>query len=166
MKSQYTTESFSGANALLCQRSILKERIHSSYLGIVGCLRRAKECLFWPNMTGDIRDNISACYVCRTYEIANQRGTLMSHDIPDRLWGNIGTDLFSSNGKDNLVTVDYYSNFWELDYLADTGAQTIIGKLKAHCARHGIPDTIVSDNGRSTLAMLSPGSENHVTSHT
>ena len=45
------------------------------------------------------------------------------------------------------MTVDYYSDFWEVDYLADTGAQTIIGKLKAHCARHGIPDTIVSDNG-------------------
>ena len=61
--------------------------------------------------------------------------------------GEIGTDLFSNNGKDYLVTVDYYSNFWEVDYLPDTGAQTIIGKLKAHCARHGIPDTIVSDNG-------------------
>ena len=129
------------------QRSILKERIHSSHLGIDGCLRRAKECLFWPNMTGDIRDYISACDVCRTYETANQRETLMSHDIPDRPWAKIGTDLFSNNGKDYLVTDDYYSNFWEVDYFADTGAQTIIGKLKAHCARHGIPDTIVSDNG-------------------
>ena len=129
------------------QRSILKERIHSSHLGIDGCLRRAKECLFWPNMTGYIRDYISACDVCRTYETANQRETLMSHDIPDRPLAKIGTDLFSNNGKDYLVTVDYYINFWEVDYLADTGAQTIIGKLKAHCARHGIPDTVVSDNG-------------------
>ena len=63
------------------QRSILKKRIHSSHLGIDGCLRRAKECLFWPNMTGDIRDYISACDVCRTHETANQRETLMSHDI-------------------------------------------------------------------------------------
>ncbi len=30
-----------------------------------------------------------------------------------------------------------------VDYLADAGGQTIIGKLKAHCARYGIPDTIV-----------------------
>ena len=28
------------------QRSILKEKLHSSHLGVDGCLRRAKECLF------------------------------------------------------------------------------------------------------------------------
>ena len=83
-------------------------------------------------MTGDIRDYISACDVYRTYETANQWEALMIHDIPDRPWANIGTGLISNNGKGNLVTVDYYSNFWEVDYLADTGAQTIIGKLKAH----------------------------------
>ena len=53
------------------QRSILKEKIHSSHLGIDGCLRRAKECLLWPNMTGDIRYYISVRDVCRTYETAN-----------------------------------------------------------------------------------------------
>ena len=37
-------------------------------------------------MTGDIRYYISVRDVCRTYETANQRETLMSHDIPDRPW--------------------------------------------------------------------------------
>ena len=68
----------------------------------------------------------------------------MSHNIPDLPWAKMGTHLFSYNGKDYLVTVDYYSIFWEVDYLADTGGQTIIGKLKADCARHGIPDTVMS----------------------
>ena len=48
------------------QRSVLKEKIHSSHLGIDGCLRRAKECLFWPNMTSEIREYISTCSICRT----------------------------------------------------------------------------------------------------
>ena len=89
-------------------------------------------------MTGYTRYYKTAFEVYRTYETANQRETLMSHDVPDRPWAKIGTCLFSNNGKDYHVTVDYYSN---------TGAQTTIGKLKVHCARHGIPDTIVSDNG-------------------
>ena len=40
------------------QRSVVKEKIHSSHLGLDGCLRRAKECLFWPNMTSEIRGYI------------------------------------------------------------------------------------------------------------
>ena len=122
--------------------------------------------LCFYDQTRDIRYYISACDVCRTYETANQRETLMSHDIPDRPWAKIGEDLFSNNGNDYLVTVDFYSNFLEVDYLADTGAQTIIGKLKAHCARHGIPDTIVTDNGLQYSCHASPDSVNHGTSHT
>ena len=129
------------------QRSVLKEKIHSSHLGIDGCLRRAKECLFWPNMTSDIREYISTCSICRTYESANQRETLMSHDIPDRPWAKVGTDLFAKDGRDYLITVDYYSNFWEVDLLPSTESTMMINKLKNHFARYGIPDTIVSDGG-------------------
>jgi hypothetical protein len=34
--------------------------------------------------------------------------------------------------KDYLITTDYRSNFWEIDYLPDTKAKTIITKVKAH----------------------------------
>lgn len=64
-----------------------------------------------------------------------------------RPWAKVGTDLFSFHGKDYLITVDYYSNFWEVDYLPDTTSVTVIRKLKAHFARQGIPDIVVSDNG-------------------
>jgi hypothetical protein len=62
-------------------------------------------------------------------------------------WEKLGTDLFSLDDKDYLVTVDYYSNFWEIDKLCDTRSKTVISKLKAHFARCGIPDQVVSDNG-------------------
>ena len=39
-----------------------------------------------------------------------------------------------------MITVDYYSNFWEIDRLEDTSSKTVIKKLKQHFARHGIPD--------------------------
>uniref|UniRef100_A0A1A8J489 Integrase catalytic domain-containing protein n=1 Tax=Nothobranchius kuhntae TaxID=321403 RepID=A0A1A8J489_NOTKU len=42
---------------------------------------------------------------------------------------------------------DYYSNFWEIDYLPDTKSSTVIRKLKAHFARQGIPNIVFSDNG-------------------
>ena len=51
----------------MSERATLKVKIHSSHLGIDGCLRRAKESIFWPNMAQEIRDFISKCHVCRTY---------------------------------------------------------------------------------------------------
>jgi transposase InsO family protein len=49
--------------------------------------------------------------------------------------------------KNYLVTVDYYSIFWEIDYVENTLSSTIINKLRSHFSRHGIPDIVFSDNG-------------------
>ena len=131
------------------QRNILKERLHSSHLGAEGCCRRARECLYWPGMNSEIKDLVAKCSVCRMYEKANSAEPLMSHELPDRPWAKIGVDLFQSetDGKDYLCTVDYYSNFWEIDYLSTVTSQVVIKKLKSHFARYGIPDQVVSDNG-------------------
>ena len=71
----------------------------------------------------------------------------MSHEVPSRSWEKIATDVFTLDGKYYLVTIDYYSNFWEVDRLPNTKASTTILKLKSHFARYGIPDQVISDNG-------------------
>ena len=128
-------------------RQTLKERVHSSHLGIEGCLRRARECLFWPNMNADLKEYISACSICRSHETSQQRETLMPHDVPDRPWAKVGTDLFSISDTNYLIVVDYCSNFWEVDMLDNTDSVSVIKKMKTHFARYGIPDQVVSDNG-------------------
>ena len=49
--------------------------------------------------------------------------------------------------KTYLVTSDYYSDFFELDHLRSPSSVCVIRKLKAHFARHGIPEQLVTDNG-------------------
>ena len=68
--------------------------------------------------------------------------------IPTRPWEKIAVDLFQLNGRDYMVTVDYYSSFFEVDSLTTKTAVEVIRKLKAHLARHGIPDQVISDNGQ------------------
>ena len=70
----------------------------------------------------------------------------MPHDLPERPWEKVGIDLFTLQNHDYFITVDYFSNFWEIDRLEDTQSTTIIRKLKSHFARFGIPSTLVSDN--------------------
>ena len=131
----------------LSMRAEMKEKLHSSHVGIEACLRRARECLYWPNMSAEVKDYISKCSVCANYGTSQPKEPLMSHDIPDRPWQTIGVDLLTLNGVDYVVTSDYFSNFWEIDRLHSTDASTVIRKLKSHFARYGTPETVVTDNG-------------------
>ncbi|XP_051782584.1 uncharacterized protein K02A2.6-like [Erpetoichthys calabaricus] len=128
-------------------RSDTIQRVHSAHLGIEGCLRRARECLYWPGMNAQIKGYIEKCDLCRTLGVKQQKESLYPHELPERPWSKVGTDLFVFNNRDYLITVDYFSNFWELDYFQDTKSSTVINKLKAHFARQGIPDIVFSDNG-------------------
>ena len=76
-------------------RADMLQKIHTSHLGIDGCLRRARECLFWPHMSYDIKQFIASCDICRTFETSQQKETLMSHELPSRPWEKVGTDLFT-----------------------------------------------------------------------
>ena len=128
-------------------RSEMKQLLHSTHSGIDACLKRARECLYWPGMTGDIKQYISACEICQSYQSSNQPESLQSHELPSRQWEKIGVDLFELEGKDYMVTVDYLSNYWERDRLENTKASTVVRKLKAHFARYGSPCVLISDNG-------------------
>ena len=128
-------------------RKQIKSKLHSSHMGTESCLRRAREHVFWPGMSAEIKREVEKCEICRTFEASQQKETLMPHEAPMRPWQKVGTDLFEFKNKSYLVTVDYFSNFWEVDKLPDTKARTVILKLKNHFARYGCPDEVVSDNG-------------------
>lgn len=48
--------------------------------------------------------------------------------------------------------MDYYSQFFEVDFLKDLTSLTILSKLKSHFARYGLPENIYSDNGRQLVS--------------
>lgn len=125
----------------------IMDRLHSSHIGIQGCLRRAREAVYWPKMYTDIEQYIQKCDTCRELSMHQQKETLHSHEIPSRPWEVIGVDLCECNGENYLITVDYLSNFFEVDRLCSTSAKGVVPKLKKHMARYGIPDKVVSDNG-------------------
>ena len=76
-----------------------------------------------------------------------QKEPMIPHPVPSRPWQTIAADLFEFQGKEYLVTTDYYSNFFEVDELDTQTLKEVIEKLKCQMARHGIPDQLRSDNG-------------------
>jgi len=128
-------------------RATMLQRIHSSHQGPEACVRRARDVIFWPGMANEIRHLASQCSTCNEYTAKQQKEPLMSPVVPTAPWSMVAQDLFTFAGKAYLITVDYYSDFWELDAVSDTSSETIIECTKVHFARYGIPEKVVTDNG-------------------
>ena len=123
-------------------------KIHASHIGVQGCLRRAREVLYWPGMSKEVEEYVATCETCSSFSLEQGKEPLISHEIPSRPWEKIAVDLFDFDSRDFMVTVDYYSSFFEVDRLTRKTAEEIVKKLKAHLSRHGIPDQLFSDNGQ------------------
>ncbi|CAB4028483.1 Retrovirus-related Pol poly from transposon, partial [Paramuricea clavata] len=93
----------------------------------------------WPESSKDLSPTITPS--------KQPKKPLIPHEMPKRAWAKIGCDIFEFENKSYLVTVDYYSNFFEVDCLEKLTSLAVIKKLKPHFARFGIPNTLVTDNG-------------------
>ena len=140
---------FKGQRVIVPQamQPLMLQKAHSSHQGAEACIRRARDSLFWPGMTIQIRDLVAKCTTCNSLKPKQQKEKMMSWEIPSRPWQIVGQDLFTINQKDYLITVDFYSDFWEVDKLGDTRSKTVIRHTKQQFARHGIPMKIITDNG-------------------
>ena len=111
-------------------------KIHSSHLGIEACHRKARDSVFWPNITGDVRDLVSQCSICIELQSQNPKEPMQSHRIPDLPWSRVATDQFKLHGKDYIVVVDFYSDFIEVKMLQENSSSAVIEFLKAQFSRY------------------------------
>ena len=126
-------------------RPDIKKKMHMAHLGTSSMLRRAREIVYWPNMNSEIQQMAESCDICQNMTPRQCKEPLIPRDKGSRPWQNVGCDLFSIHNRQYMVTVDYYSNFWEVDFLTSTSASAVILALKRHFARYGVPEIFVSD---------------------
>ena len=67
--------------------------------------------------------------------------------MPTLPWQLVSQDLFELNGRAYLVTVDHYSDYYEVDHLPTTQSTVVIQATKQQFGRHGVPRTFITDNG-------------------
>ena len=99
---------------------------HASHIGIEGCLRRMRDCLYWPRMTTQVKDYVSKCDICLSHRSAPPRGPLQQHDFVAWPWSKIGADLCQLQGRTLLVICDYYSNFIEVASLNTVMTRSVV----------------------------------------
>ena len=128
-------------------RKELMEKTHASHIGIEGCTRRARDTLYWPRMTTEIKEYISKCDVCMTHRTSQGKEPILQHEFISRPWAKAAAALCEFDNRVLLVVSDYYSNYIEVARLNILTSRAVIKELKAIFARFGVPDTLVTDNG-------------------
>jgi len=127
------------------QESTIK-KIHAGHLGLQKCLQRAEISVWWPGVTGQLRQHIQNCRECREHAV-QRKEPLIPTPLPTHPWEEVGADLFQLKGTTYLLVVDYFSRYPELVKLTSTTAPSVINALKSIFARHGIPVRLRTDNG-------------------
>ena len=123
------------------------EAAHASHIGVEACIRRARDSLYWPRMTTELKEYIAKCDVCMAHRSEQSKEPIQQHDFAARPWSKVAADLCDLDGHTLLVISDYYSNYIEVARTTSITSRSIIRELKAVFARFGIPQVLVTDNG-------------------
>ena len=66
-------------------RPTMLKRIHASHMGTESCLRKARDILFWPQMSHDMKNYVLKCEVCNELQPNLTKEPMMFHSIPNGL---------------------------------------------------------------------------------
>ncbi len=136
---------------LVIPRSMRKDilsYLHSSHQGIDRTKRRARQAVFWPGYTSDIASTVQACEPCQLNLPSQQKETMKFDPLPSRPFVEVSADLFSTAGRQYMVTVDRHSG-WPIvhSWRNMPDAERIIGAFLEIFATHGVPLRIRTDGG-------------------
>ena len=87
---------------------------HASNIGVEACLRRARDSLYWPWMTTELKEYITKSEVCMAHRREQSKESIQEHDFAAGPWSKVAVDLCDLGGCTLLVISDYYSNYIEV----------------------------------------------------
>ena len=141
-------------NRIVVPHSMREEilgKVHTGHQGIQRCHLRVATSVWWPEVLKEIEQFVKLCAVCQK-KTAPHTEPLLQPALPKYPWEKLATDLFQLKGKSYLLVVDYFSKYVEVQALSSTTSANVVAALKAIFSRHGIPATLISDNGPQYIA--------------
>ena len=128
-------------------RTEMTARAHRSHLGIQYTINTARDIMYWPRMTADLTEAVQRCETCQQIKPALPKEPMMTYPVPTLPWQIVACDCFECDNQHYLVVVDLYSDFIEIRKLDTLTTSTLVEQLKQVFAIHGVPVTLISDNG-------------------
>lgn len=129
-------------------RSRILEALHAGHPGIVRMKALARSYVWWPGMDAAIEEWVRRCSPCQETRPEMPRAPVHPWETTRAPWCRLHIDFAGPfQGKTFLIIVDSYSKWLEVIAVSSMTSLTVINALRRLFATHGLPDTVVSDNG-------------------
>ena len=129
--------------------SILHE-LHSAHPGIVRMKTLARSYVWWPKLDVDIDNKIRACRDSQIQRDLPAKAPLHPWNWPDKPWTRLHLDYAGPFlGQMYLIIIDAYSKWLEVIPTSTSTAQVTAKLCRRVFTTHGLPCSIVTDNGTS-----------------
>ena len=127
-------------------RKRVLDKVHTGHQGITKCRERARQSVWWPGLSKQLEELVHSCEDCLRAQRQRPQ-PLNPTSLTDLPWQKVASDLFEWNRTVYLLAVDYFSRYIEIARLQRPTTAEVVTHLKSILARHGIPETFISDNG-------------------
>ena len=114
---------------------------------------RARETVYWPGISEDIRHTYHHCHICAKFARTQQRETLQLIETLQTAWEQLGLDIFTLRNTQYLQVIDYFSWFPVVKQLQSLHSLSVIKHLKQLFTETGVPRCMVSDEGTQFMSQ-------------
>ena len=147
------------------QRSIVLDQSHdtvcSGHLGLEKTIGRITPKLYWYRQLNEIKDYVRTCKTCQMVKSPQRKNKAPLQPICTTRPGQmLTTDLMgplpcTDGGNIHiLVVIDHFTKWVELFPMNKVTSKDVAKRLMLVFYRHGIPETILSDQGTNYQATL------------
>ena len=143
-------------------RSDVLKLAHEGHPGINKMKQRLRDTVWWPGIDGAAERHVKECTACI---VSNKAGTnvptppLQPLEYPARPWQKVALDIVGElkglpeNHRYLLVLIDLHSKWPEIRATASITTSAVREFLADCFARWGLPDEIITDNGRQFVSQ-------------
>lgn len=117
-------------------RQQVAANLHAGHQGLDSMLRRARQCVYWPGIEGDLQHHRSACIECETRAPSQPAETLAMTPPPEYPFQQTGADMFQHEGHTYMAYADRLTGWLEIAHFPHGAtSQRIKTQLRRYFAR-------------------------------
>lgn len=128
----------------------------TNHRGINECHLALSRKYYWPKMKDQITKFINECTICGQAKYDRNPIRPQFNVVPPatKPFEIIHMDLFTIQGEKYVTFIDVFTKYGQAYHLRDGTAVSILQALLQYCTHHGVPMTIITDNGTEFTNQL------------